>query len=369
LIRVRVSRGAEQPNWSLAGVRPLFTLLQIFRESPYYPKLRAGYLFLILVHAVGTLGYLAISGWQASFMDALYMTFITVATIGYAEVIDLSHGPFPRLFTMAVGFFGIGGTWYLFSTFTAFVLETNLNQAYGRRRMERTISALTGHYIVCGVGRVGGYVADELIKTERPFVVIDTNAEILAAHEERTGHRIQLHGDAADDEVLVRAGVARAAGVFAVTGDDAKNLVVSLSTKQLNPAARVVARVHDRRNVEKTRRAGADEIVSPDFTGGLRIASAMLRPHAVNLMDMMLHTADNLRVEEVLVPRGSPVEALAGIGQRREWLLVAIRDAQSRWNFNPPAETRIVPGDTIVAIVSPDGRRLLEAALGPAAAA
>jgi voltage-gated potassium channel len=321
------------------------------------------------VHVVGTLGYLQISGWRAAPMDALYMTFITVATIGYGEVIDLSNGPLPRLFTMGVGFFGIGGSWYLFSTFTAFILETNLNQAYRRRRMERTIAALSGHYIICGIGRVGSYVADELLKTQRPFVVIDTNAENLQAHEERTGHRDQLHGDAADDELLLRAGVARAAGVFAVTGDDSKNLVVSLSTKQLNPAARVVARVHDRRNVDKTRRAGADEIVSPDFTGGLRIASAMLRPHAVNLMDMMLHTADNLRVEEVLVPHASQVQSVEALGRRQEWLLVAIRDAQSRWNFNPAPETRISAGDTIVAIVSPDGRRLLEAALiGPAAA-
>ena len=348
----------------LAGVRPLFTLLQIVRDSPYYPKLRGGFLFLIFVHVLGTLGYLIISGGRASFMDALYMTFITVATIGYGEVIDLSGGPWPRLFTMCVGFFGIGGTWYLFSTFTAFILETNLDQAYRRRRMERTISALNGHYIVCGIGRVGSYVADELLKTERPFVVIDTNAETLEAHEERTGHRIRLHGDAADDDILVRAGVARAAGVFAVTGDDSRNLVVSLSTKQLNPAARVVARVHDRRNVEKTRRAGADEIVSPDFTGGLRIASAMLRPHAVNLMDMMLHTADNLRVEEVLVPRGAAARTVDELGRRHEWLLVAIRDAQLKWKFNPPGDSTIVPGDTIVAIVSPEGRRLLEQALG-----
>ena len=321
------------------------------------------------MHACGTLGYLQISGWEASVMDALYMTFITVATIGYAEVIDLSNGPWPRLFTMAVGFFGIGGTWYLFSTFTAFVLETNLNQAYRRRRMESTISALSGHYIICGIGRVGGYVADELIKTEREFVVIDADPERLAVHEERTGHRVQLHGDAADDDILVRAGVAKAAGVFAVTGDDSKNLVVSLSARQLNPAVRVVARVHDRRNVDKTRRAGADEIVSPDFTGGLRIASAMLRPNAVNLLDMMLHTADNLRVEEVQVPGGSALAVVEDLGRRREWLLVAIRDAQSRWNFNPSGDTRIVPGDTLVAIVSPDGRRLLEAAMGAAATA
>ena len=168
--------------------------------------------------------------------------------------------------------------------------------------------------------------------------------------------------------MLARAGIARAAGVFAVTSDDSRNLVVSLSAKQLNPVVRVVTRVRDRGNVEKTRRAGADEIVSPDFTGGMRIASAMLRPNAVHVMDMMLHTEENLRVEEVVVPRAAAGVTVEALGRRREWLLVAIRDAQSRWEFNPGPETKIAPGDTIVAIVSPEGRRLLELALGGPAA-
>ena len=346
----------------------MFTLFQIFRASPYYPKFVGGFLFIVLVHFLGTMGYLAISGWQAPWMDALYMTFNVVTTLGFAETVEAARGTGGRLFTMAVAFLGIAGTWYLFSTFTAFILETNLNQAYRRRRMERTISALKGHYIVCGIGRVGGYVADELMKTRREFVVIDTDAAALAAHEERTGHRLQLQGDATDDEALARAGIAQAAGVFAVTSDDSRNLVVSLSAKQLNPVVRVVARVHDRQNVEKTRRAGADEIVSPDFTGGMRIASAMLRPNAVHVMDMMLHTDENLRVEEVAVPPAAAATTVEALGHRREWLLVAIRDENSRWNFNPAPETAISPGDTIVAIVSPEGRRLLEQALGGPAA-
>lgn len=338
----------------------MFTLLQIVRDSRYFPKLRGGFAFLLLVHLVGTAGYLAISGGRASVMDALYMTFITVATIGYGEVIDLSGGPWGRIFTMGVGFFGIGGSWYLFSTFTAFILETNLNQAYRRKRMESHIDRLSGHYIVCGIGRVGSYVADELVRTERDFVVIEASEAAIAAHEERTGRRLWIHGDAADDTLLERAGIARAAGVFAVTGDDAKNLVVSLSSKQLNPAARVVARVHDQRNVDKTRRAGADEIVSPDFTGGLRIASAMLRPHAVNLMDMMLHTADNLRVEEVPVPPGAaPRRAGDWIG-RRDWILVAVRDTKGAWAFNPAPDHPVSAGDPLVVIASPGGRRTLE---------
>ena len=167
-------------------------------------------------------------------------------------------------------------------------------------------------------------------------MVIDTDAAARSPPTRSApGTACSCTGDAADDDVLARAGVARAAGVFAVTSDDSRNLVVSLSAKQLNPVVRVVARVHDRGNVEKTRRAGADEIVSPDFTGGMRIASAMLRPNAVHVMDMMLHTEENLRVEEVVVPRAAAGVTVEALGRRREWLLVAIRDAQSRWEFNP----------------------------------
>src|SRR5262249_47617746 len=151
---------------------------------------------------VGTLGYLYIGGPNARVIDALYMTFITVATIGYAEIFDMSDNPGARLFTMFIGFVGIGTTWYMFSTFTAFVLETNLSEKYRRRRMLRTIAELSDHYIVCGIGRVGGYVADELLRTERRFVVVDSSAESIAAHEERTGHDLHVHGDAADDDVL-----------------------------------------------------------------------------------------------------------------------------------------------------------------------
>jgi len=263
-----------------------------------------------------------------------------------------------------IGFSGIAVTWYLFSVVTAFVLEINLNHTYRRRRMEQRIARMNGHYIVCGLGRVGGYVADELRRTERPFVGIENDPARLGIHEDRNTHDITLLGDASDNEMLEKAGVRRAAGVFAVTGDDSKNLVVSLSAKQLNPAARVVARVHDHHNVEKTRRAGADEIVSPDFTGGMRIASAMVRPSAVNLMDTMLHTDGNLRVEEVAVLPSSTVARAGQLVGRREWLLVALRDAKGQWTFNPGHDHPVSPGDTAIAIANPGGRRELERILG-----
>lgn len=339
------------------------TFYRIFRSSPYYKQLRNALFLILAVHVGGTLGYIAISGGKASVIDSLYMVFITVATIGYGEVIDLSNNPGGRVFTMFIGLIGIGTLTYLFSAVTAFVLDKNTNHSFRRLRMERTIAAISGHYIICGVGRVGSYIADELLKTERPFVVIDPIDKIVEKHCERTGHQIALIGDASDDDILLGAGVERCRGVFAVSGDDSKNLVISLSARQLNPTARIVARVHDPRNADKTRRAGADEIVSPDHTGGMSLASAMLRPHAVNFLDMMLRTDNNLRVEEIVVPDSFAACTVANLGQSREWMLVALRTGGD-WVFNPAADASIGPGHVLIAIVSPAGRRVLETAIG-----
>jgi voltage-gated potassium channel len=342
----------------------MFDFFHIFRASVHYRRVQIGVAMLLAVHVIGTAGYLYIGNEQrTTFIDALYMTFITVATIGYGEVVDLSHSPAGRVFTMLIAFTGIGTFTYLFSTVTAFILETNLNQAYRRRRMERKIADMSGHYIVCGIGRVGSCVADELLKTEHPFVVIDPSEEQLLAFAERTGHHFYMTGDASDDGMLLGAGVERCKGVFAVAGDDSKNLVISLSSRQLNPKARIVARVHDPRNAEKTRRAGADEIVSPDFIGGLRLASAMLRPHAVSFMDMMLRTNDGLRVSEVTVPAGFESRPVSSFTQCRDWILVAIRGGED-WHFNPAPEMTVEPGHVLITILNPDGRRALEAELG-----
>jgi len=341
----------------------LIPLYRIFRNSFYFQRLRNALLLILAVHVIGTLGYIIISGGKASVIDALYMVFITVATIGYGEVIDLSKSPVGRVFTMLIGIIGIGTLTYLFSAITAFVLETEINKAYRRLRMERTIATMSGHYIVCGIGRVGGHIADELLKTERTFVVIDVDEKNVEAHCERTGHQIALMGDASDDDLLLRAGIKRCAGVFAISGDDSKNLVICLSARQLNPAVRIVARVHNPRNAEKTRRAGADEIVSPDLTGGIHLASVMIRPHAVNFMEMMLRTDNNLRVEEIIVPASFKPCTVAELGRSRDWMLVAIRKGE-KWNFNPPSDTRIEPGLALISITSPAGRRALEKIIG-----
>ncbi len=329
-------------------------------RSRHFRGLLAGTAVLVAVHAVGTLGYHWIGRPQASWVDSFYMTFITVATIGYGEVVDLTHHPYGRLFTVAIAVVGIVNLSYLFSTFLAWLIESDLNASFRRRRMERQIAALSGHYIVCGVGRVGGNVATELLRTRRPFVAIERDPQALQAWLERHPDTPHLAADAADDDALRRAGVTRAAGVFAVTGDDSHNLMVALSVKLLNPRARVVARLHDVRNADKARRAGADEIVSPDFTGGMRIASAMVRPHVVNFMDQMLRTDEGLRLDEVRVPAGSPARTVGELAPRsREWILVATHE-EGRWAFNPPDDHRVRPGATLVLMTTPGGRAEIE---------
>jgi voltage-gated potassium channel len=334
--------------------------LAILVESPHFRRLLAALGVFVVILSVGTVGYLMLGKPGTTAIDGLYMTFITVATIGYGEVVEMRSIDAGRVFTMAIALAGIANMTFLFSTVTAFLLETNLNHAYRRRRMQAQIDALTGHFIVCGAGRIGGYVIDELRSDRRAYVVVETDAATLEARLEADPRLLALHGDAADDDVLARAGIARAAGVFAVSGDDSKNLVISLSAKQLNPALRVVARVHDPRNAAKTIRAGADQIVSPDYTGGHRIASLMIRPQMVSLVDELLRAGERLAVEEVVVPPRPEPLRIAALGRSVEWLLVAVRDGGA-WRFNPPEDASVSPGQALVVIASAAGRRELQA--------
>ncbi len=320
-------------------------------------------LAFFLVMLAGTAGYWHISGGKASLLDCAYMTFITIATIGYGEVIDLSHSPGGRVFTMAIALVGISTLAYMTSKLTAFIVESDLNEELRRRRMQSKIKSLSGHYVVCGVGRVGTNVANELYVTKRGFVAMDVAAASIEAFKERFPDALCLHGECSDDETLLAAGVERAAGVFAVTGDDSKNLMITLTAKQLNPGLRIVARCHNVRNMEKLKRVGADAIVSPDFTGGMRIASSMLRPTVVSFLDEMLRTDDRLRVEEVSVPSAFAARPLSEAApSSRDYIVLAVRSGEA-WLFNPPPDYRLEPGATLVVMAHPEARQALQARL------
>jgi voltage-gated potassium channel len=332
--------------------------------SRHLPGLLVGASVLLVVMVSGTVGYHTIGSPKATWIDSFYMTFITVATIGYGEVVDLSQSPGGRLFTVLISVLGIGSMTYLFSTFVALLVDSDINAALRNKRMEKQIAKLKGHYIVCGIGRVGSNVAHELLGTQRNFVVIESDREALDRWLEDNPHTLHLHHDAADDDVLQRAGLLQAAGVFAVTGDDSHNLMIALSVKLMSPSTRVVVRLHDIRNAAKARRAGADEIVSPDFTGGMRIASAMVRPRVVNFMDQMLRSDRGLRMEDVSIPSGFSPRALGELVPRSaDYLLMAVHD-KGEWIFNPDDKYTVKGGDTLVFMTTASARLELEKKLG-----
>ena len=316
---------------------------------------------LVVVHIFGTLGYDYLTDGRYSWFDCFYMTFVTISTIGFGEIIDMSGNQPGRVLTVFLAMTGTGTLSLLFSIVTVIVLESDLNGTLKRKRMEKSLAKLKGHYILCGLGRVGRNVAHEMEITGHAFVAIDENTVPLEEYKEKSPDLLYLHGDAGDDDVLRTAGFDHATGLFAVTGDDSRNLMVVLTAKQLRPEMRVVARCHEVRNIEKMKKAGADAIVSPDFTGAMRIASAMIRPHVASFMDEMLRTDGDWRIEQVVVPSNFKPTTIGEIGMRGEgFIMIAVRGPGSDWQFNP-AETYILKaGDIVMVMAGADGRLILE---------
>jgi voltage-gated potassium channel len=319
---------------------------------------------MAVVMFVGTMGYRLIGGAQYSWLDCFYMTFVTISTIGFSEIIDLSHHPVGRIFTMFIATSGIAILTFTLSALTAVILEGDLKQTWRRKKMQKNIDQLRDHYIVCGVGRVGSNVAHELLMTGRKFVLLDSNLQNIENYLVRDPEPLYIHGDATDNDTLIAAGILHARGVFAVAPDDTLNLVISLSARQLNPDVRIVARCHDLKNAEKTRSAGADEIVSPDFTGGLRLVSAMVRPHVVSFLDDMLKSDDNLRMEEIVLPGNFSAQPIAVLDpQHRDFVMLAVRSQFGQWQLNPDTQQLLRANDVLMVMSTPQARTRLETLL------
>jgi voltage-gated potassium channel len=326
--------------------------------SRIYRKFIWAGVILLAIILIGTVGYWFIGGRQYSFVDTLYMTVITITTIGFAEIIDLSGNVGGRIFTIFIAIAGIGVMAYIVTNITALVVEGELTESFRRRRMEKIAGNYRDHYIVCGLGSVGCCIANELHATKRPHVIVDVTKKNIDSSLASLHDEVFIEGDATDSDTLLRAGVEKARGLFAVTGDDNQNLVVSLTAKQLNPKLRVVARCNDMRNNEKMKKAGADAVVSPNAIGGLRMASEMVRPTVVSFLDIMLRdTGINLRVEELPVPEsfvGKPISAL-NLKRFCHVLLLAVR-AKDDWVYNPSESYIIDPKNTLVFMTTPEGR-------------
>lgn len=320
---------------------------------------------LLFVLGTGTAAYKYIGGEQATLLDSLYMVVITIATIGYGEIIDLSHSPGGRIFTMFLSFAGVGIMTYIMMSLTAFVVEGELNEAFRRRKMEKRIEKLSDHYIVCGADGVGTHVARELMTTQRPYIVVDVDREKIERFHGGEDGPAFVVGDATDNDTLEKAGIGRAHGLFAVTGDDNQNMVISLSARQLNPKIRVVARCEEARNSEKMQLAGADSAVSPTRIGGLRMASEMLRPAVVSFFDVMLWREDlALRIEELAVPSSMVGRKLDthDLHCFRKLLLLAVRTGNGL-SYNPARDYVLQAGERLSYMGSPEEHVQLERVL------
>jgi voltage-gated potassium channel len=298
---------------------------------------------------VGTLGYLIVEGWPV--LDALYMTVITIGSVGYGEVHPLS--PPGRIFTIGLIVVGLGVMGYGLSTVTAFLVEGELTDVLRKRRMERAIAGLSEHVVLIGGGETGKQIAEELLKTGAAFVVIEPDAARVAALE-RLGPVLSIVGDGTESAVLEQARVREARGLITTIPSDKDNLFVILCARELNPTMRIISRLTDEQSRSKFVRAGADAVVSGNRIGGLRMASEMLRPHVVSFLDAMLReTGGTVRVEEVQVPADSPwvgkTLAEARIQERAGVVVFGLREGTTgRYLFNPTPGTRLAAGDVLI---------------------
>ena len=315
---------------------------------------------MLAVFAVGVVGYSIIGHGPHRFLDSLYMTVITLTTVGYAEIIPMDNNPGGRIFTMILILFGMGILVYFASTVTAFFVEGQLEHVFWRKRMRQAIAELRDHVIVCGAGLVAGHFIDEMIRVRRPVVAVVPQGGALPPLSEAQD-LLYVNGDASDEDVLVEAGIHRARGLVATLDSDRDNALAILTARQTNPALRIVAMLVDVRNEPKLRRAGADSVVSPFRIGGMRMASEMIRPTVVTFLDSMLRDRDrNLRVEELRVGRGSPaigrtlgeidVNALPGL-----LLLAYLEPETAAWSYKPGPGTRIQEGATLIVMGDPGG--------------
>ncbi len=313
-------------------------------------RLKAIVIALVVVFFTGVSGYELIEGWPT--LDALYMTVITLASVGYMEVHTLSNAG--RIFTMFLILGGTGVLVYGISTVTAFIVGGELTDALRRKKMQKTIDQLKGHYIVCGADQTGRYVVEELVKTKRDFVVIERDAEKIKDLKEQD--ILCVEGDATHNAVLQAAGIQRARGLITTLHSDAENLFVVFTAKKLNSAVKVVSKAIEEESEQKIRMAGADGVVMPNSIGGLRMVSEMIRPSVVTFLDVMLRSKDKtIRVEEISVHEGSPFEGKSleetGITALEGVTVVALRDKENDdYAFNPSRQT-VLTGDKVIIIM------------------
>ena len=314
---------------------------------------------LVSVIVGGTLGYVVIEGGGA--WDAFYMTVITVTTVGYKEVHELSRAG--QAFTVALLLGGVGAALYTFTLVATVVVEGGLPKRLQRRRQARMLDTIKDHFIICGFGRIGSIVAQQFQRQKVPYVVVERDPDRLQAAVDQGA--LALEADASREDVLKRVGIARARGLIAAVGTDAENVYTVLSARVLRPELFIVSRAETEQATIKLKRAGADRVVSPYQIGGVQIAQTALRPAVVDFVELAT-SAENLELamEEIAVAASSPLVNQsvinANLRQRFGVIVVGIQRQDRRIEFNPSPDATIRAGDKLVVLGRPDSLKELE---------
>lgn len=307
-------------------------------------------IIIVFILLFGTTGYHIVeSGY--SFFDSLYMTVITVTTIGYGEIKALStSGRIFNLILIAIGWVGI---FWVARIAGQMLVEGQVLKFFGRHRMDRKIASSKDHYIICGYGRVGRVVCEELHRMKSPFVVIERNPELV--EEIISKGYAYYQGDCTDDQSLISAGIDRAKGLINAVADEADAVYITLSARQQNPGLFIMARADSPAAVQKLERAGADRVISPHVAAGSRMVMGALRPNVIDFMTIgILDDEQGLRIEEVVVSDKSPLtgKSFKDLEVRARYGLnvIGIKKSDGRMVYNPPATQVIHAGDTLIMV-------------------
>lgn len=315
-------------------------------------------ILLLSLLILGGFAYQVVEGW--TWIDGLYMTFITLTTIGYTEVHTLSI--LGRFLTMLIATLGIGIATFTVARAAQLLLVSDRLQ---KRHMQERIDRLENHYIICGYGRVGHRLAEDLQRAGRPFVVIERDPEVL--DDQALDGMLHLVGDAQDEETLLQAGLNRARGIILALPEDSFNVFVTLTVREMNPNIFILSRTIDHTNRSKLLHAGADKVIAPNEVGADRMAQVILRPNVDQFMERVLHTNSlSLQIEEVKVSENAPLagETLASsmFRQKFDAIVIGVVDSETQeMKFHPGPSDRIEPGDVLIVIGDPEMiRRLRE---------